>query len=583
MKLNTDAPSFPAQPQAAALREALSDAALRRAGGDAIFQRGQRYAASGAVRVTKEQGVDVPRIFATVTGTESYRTEVWVRDHEVDGACDCPSAHDTGFCKHQVALALVWRARLGGEAAVPEEVERQAAKAPARRGEDKRQALHDFLHGLDSKVLAERLMQLADGDRAIARDLQQWRLSSDVPENLAEAKARVTQIMSPGQSFIAWNEGRDYVRRAEAVLPLLAKAREREAKTALALCLHAMRRGWAVLEQADDSDGDVGNLVSAIGAEWVAALGRAGPQPAAFGDTYLQLLLDDPFGCFDTAAAEAAMGEAALLRFREALARRWREADAGELRWSTLEQMYLAQLEAVGDVDGALAVLRRNLSEPWDYCRVTAFLERHGRLREAFAHAELAHRAHPDNHRVQEDLLRCYERDGWVDEAFSLRRRQWDSQPGVDTYLHVLAAGQAAGRDRSLLRDELHAELVALEASEVTRDGARDVTLRAVVLCAEDRWQEAVAVVQPPAHCDERVLAALARQLGPGHAAQRIELLMRVFSRTMRTSSSPYREALALVAEIGALLDPPRQAAWLARLRADYKAKRNFVRDLPGA
>ena len=64
----------------------------------------------------------------------------------------------------------------------------------------------------------------------------------------------------------------------------------------------------------------------AIGAEWLLALQAAGPRPAGFGDTYLQLRLEDPFGCFDAAAAEAALGDAARARFRHALAVRWREA-----------------------------------------------------------------------------------------------------------------------------------------------------------------------------------------------------------------------------------------------------------------
>jgi len=35
------------------------------------------------------------------------------------------------------------------------------------------------------------------------------------------------------------------------------------------------------------------------------------------------------------------------------------------------------------------------------------------------------------------------------------------------------------------------------------------------------------------------------------------------------------------VEEIARLLDATRRAVWLAQLRVDYKAKRNFVRDLP--
>src|SRR5205814_626668 len=298
--------------ETSALVAALSDGALRGASSSAIFQRGQTYAASGAVEVSREEPGDTPAIYATVTGTEPYRTEVWIQEGEAGGACDCANAQDGWFCKHQVALALVWRARLSGESPALDEEARKKVQASAKRAKtvkDKRQALDDFLQARSSAELAQRLMQLADRDHQVERELQQWRKLSAAPTEAADLKALVTEIMSPGHGFVSWRESHGYAQRAEAVLPLLAKTRESDPAAAMALSLHAMRRGWAVLQQSDDSDGDIGGLVQAVGTEWVAALEGAGPQPAAFGDTYLQLLLDDPFGCFDTVAAEAAMGE----------------------------------------------------------------------------------------------------------------------------------------------------------------------------------------------------------------------------------------------------------------------------------
>jgi hypothetical protein len=49
----------------------------------------------------------------------------------------------------------------------------------------------------------------------------------------------------------------------------------------------------------------------------------------------------------------------------------------------------------------------------------------------------------------------------------------------------------------------------------------------------------------------------------------------------MRDAKSPYREELGMVEEIAGMLEPGERAAWLAGLRDGYKAKRNFVRDLP--
>lgn len=619
--------------ETSALIAALSDSALRRASSAAVFQRGKTYATSGAVQVLSEEPGDTPAIYAQVAGSDTYETEVWIHEGEVAGACDCANAQDGWFCKHQVALALVWRDRLSGEAPAVDDEARMKVQASVKRArtvQDRRQALQDFLQAQDAAVLAGRLLDLADCDHEIARELQQWRKLSETRDGAADPKALkalVTEILSPGQGFVSWRESHAYVHRAEAVLPLLAQARAQDPAGAVALYLHAMRRGWAVLMQADDSDGNIGGLIQAIGAEWVAALQRAGPQPAAFGEAYLQLLLDDPFGCFDTAAAEAAMGEPALTRYRKALAERWRQAkdatatakaehDAQlaqpgtrrqrlppierdterDVRLWTLERMHLAQLDAMGDVDGALAVMREDLSEAAGYHQVTEYLERYGRLREAFANAEQGCKAFPEDSRLQEDLLRCYERDGWIEEALALRRRRFDDSLSVERYHQVLQAGAAAGRDVAALRDELQAVLQAREEAAMKQGstklpflsrvdalgaGQRDVSLRAEVLCSEARWEEALALVRPPAYCRDGVLAYMARKLDQGHKAQRVELLMRVLESEMRSSKSPYRRELELVEEIASLLEPAQRAAWLAHLRVEYKIKKNFVRDLP--
>ena len=60
-----------------------------------------------------------------------------------------------------------------------------------------------------------------------------------------------------------------------------------------------------------------------------------------------------------------------------------------------------------------------------------------------------------------------------------------------------------------------------------------------------------------------------------------MQLLLQVFEALIQRSSSPYRDALALVDEIGQRMGTARRAAWLNQLRTQYKVKRNFVRDLP--
>lgn len=79
-------------------------------------------------------------------------------------------------------------------------------------------------------------------------------------------------------------------------------------------------------------------------------------------------------------------------------------------------------VSADSSVDRPLAFLRANRSEAYGRLRVIELLEAHGREREAFAEAEVAYRDFRDDWRVQEVLLRFYERDGWTAEVLTLRR-----------------------------------------------------------------------------------------------------------------------------------------------------------------
>lgn len=608
---------------------ALGDASLRDASSPTIFQRGKAYATSGSVEVVAEDPLPEPALRAEVTGTEIYTTEVWIEDDALAGSCDCPNAQDGWFCKHQIAVALVWRERLArapnSDADIANPGTAPTAKRP-RTAKDQRVALRDFLCGLEPSILADKLLDFADRDHDISRELQQWRKLSEVKGVLApvDLKPLVNEVLSPGRGFIAWNEAGSYARRAEAVLPLLRQARERDPAAAVGLCVHALRRAWGVLAQADDSDGEIGGVCEAIGTELMQAVRSVGPLPASFGDTYLQLQLDEPFGCFDAAAVEATMGEAALGRYRQLLAERWRTAkdavqalraehaakvaarkgralvyekfNERELRLSTLEPLHLAQLKQMGANEEVLAILREDLSEAYGHSQVVAFLEATGRLSEAFQQAQRGYDAFPGDRRLQEDLLRCYEREGLTREALMLRRSQFEHRPSVEGYHHVLSAGRAAGENADALREALFDFLHRQEQAVLGRQSTLspgwqralqgpavlDVSLRAEVLGSEGRWVEACFLVQPPVACRDAVLNSIAVHLPAEQHEQAVQLLLRVFESVIQRSSSPYREALALVNEIGQRMDATRRAAWLNQLRTQYKINRNFVRDLPG-
>lgn len=594
----------------------LTDAAIEALSGPKVFERGFTYAASGSVRVIGEEPDSGAHIRAHVVGTQTYETEVGLEDGDIHGYCNCPHGASGWFCKHQVALCLVWRDWLNGSPPVVDEGARRKVQAAARRAQtqrDQRAALHAFLKAQPASALAERLIDLAENFSEIERELRAWQKATRAVTTPEELRALVSEVLTIRGGLLPWGQVPAWLRQAEVILPLLSRARERDAATARDIALHALRRGWAALQKADDSSGLIGGLCQAIAAEWVACLEASAPQPAKFGETWLRIQLEDPFGCVPAQQVEEIMGASALERYRSVLAAEWQKLheardakpagrraapnpflDEAGIRARSIENLHVEALQNAGDIDGALAVLRADLSEPHRCREVTHFLESHGRLREAFASAEDAHRRFPGDWQVEEDLLRAYERDGWVKEAHAMRMRQFEARPDAQRYLQALKSGIEAGLDREALRGQMFQYMEQLEVQQMRAPsprmarpaerelaGRRNVSLRVQVLLAEQCLEEALQLVQPPAICHADLLREIALKLGKDKRKAAIELLLHVFGLAMRSAQTPYRNELALVWEIAERMDSRNRASWLAQLRVEYKAKRNFVRDLP--
>ena len=95
-----------------------------------------------------------------------------------------------------------------------------------------------------------------------------------------------------------------------------------------------------------------------------------------------------------------------------------------------------------------------------------------------------------------------------------------------------------------------------------------------------DKLGEALALVQTPHVCQPGLLRSIALKLPKARHAEAVPLLLRVFAVTMPASSTPYRDELELVKELVSRMAQPESNRWLALLRAEYKAKRNFIKGL---
>ncbi|MES2948977.1 MAG: SWIM zinc finger family protein [Pseudomonadota bacterium] len=605
---------------------ALCDAALLELAGAAVFARGQAYAGDDAVQDAElsypNDGQEIA-LRATVEGTQQYSVEVVVTEgDDVQGDCDCPHAQDGYFCKHQVALALVLRGMLGGETPPSDPVAQKKLAASTQRAKaqaNKRVSLQDFVKKQSAADLAQRLWAWAEADGDLMADLKAWAAQDQARDNPKALTEAITELLHSRREFLDWRECASYVHRAEKVLPLLEPWLKKDPVRLRELCDHALRCLFEVAEDADDSDGEIGDLMQRVMDLMLDAL-QAQPPEAAWLDCWFSLQQADPFGLWSERTVIDAAGPAVQAQFAKRAKQDWQDwaarhraaasapnigkavasrnriaasmpiADRYDPERENLRRRYLDCVEREGDPLALIEAMRNSAERAHEFSNLVACCEKHGKLREAMEHALLAHQKFPDDWRVEADVLRCYERESCTEEALLIRRRQFEKTPDVEHYKAVLTAAKHADRDGVSYRAELFAWAEAQELKtrvspswgrQARPAGERDVSTRVGWLLAEKRVNDALALVQPPHRCSRELLRTLARKLPNSRNSDAVPLLLRVFAIAMPNASSPYADVLAIVKETMARMEPQPRAQWLAYLRAEYKAKRNFIKELP--
>lgn len=600
--------------------DALSDAVLQRLSGEAVFRRGEVYARDGSVQEPEMSPLeDGERIAleATVRGTDRYEVRVAIdRRDRLHGRCDCPHAGDGFFCKHQVALSLVLRGVLsgeppnGGDSASTDSPASKRAKTQVRKVTD----LQAFLKAQPPEALAARLWDWAQGDRKLMADLKAWAAQSQAGDDPKALQTAITELLRDRRDFLDWRESAEYARRRGRLLDWLRPWLQKNPTVCLDLCDHSLRRLYKVMEHADDSGGEIGDLVGEVMTLYADAVEAAQP-PASWLNRWFDLMAADPFGLWREMEVLAQAGPVAQAAYAVKASEEWqgwvdshpdgpreptdRRGIAGQrapIDWerSRLRDRYLRALRLQDDPRALLAAMTGSSAAGHEWVEVVVLCETQGWHREAMQWATHAHKLFPDDGRVEEVLLRAYERDGWDDEALVIRLRQLQQHPNDERYLACLTAAERAGKDRAAYREELMAwaaeremQMVLLPPERVgfpkRPSKERLVSQRVSWWLAEGRWQEALDLVQPPNRCEPRTLYRLAHALPLTEQHTAVWLLQRVFDVWMAQAKSPYRNELALVREIADRMSPAQAGEWLTGLRQTYKARRAFLAGLPQA
>jgi hypothetical protein len=597
----------------------LSDDTLRDFAGNEIFERGAVYFAAGKVSMPRDGSGNAT---FKVKGTRTYSTELYLEDVGLHSYCDCPHAEGGAFCKHMVAAALYWRHKLEGNVPPAQENNAQAATKSVASQKcqttvaSKREALKTYVFGQSAGVLAEKLWAWAETDRDLMAELKSWHAQATIADEPDGWKAAITSLVGKTHSFYDYYESGTYARRAEKVLPLLEKIVKTSPEQGRTACAYTLRKMYKVGEHADDSNGILGDLMYEVQGILLKALKKEAP-PADWIDEWFALMEADPWGNWIESSVLAVAGAAVQQRYHERAAKDWQNylksldkpvpaAPPGGKkqvltasflhteRWdavrSKLRSRYLDSLKSQGDSAAVLDALQTSPQGAHEYGELISYCESIGKTREALEFALAARKLYPNDCRTEVDLLRCYERDGWDAEALTIHRQRLERSPNVEHFAAVLKVAKTAGHEMASYRSALYDWATQREVQTekpkapwfrpLPVSQGRDVSVRVQWLLHEKKLDEALALVQPPHTCEPSLLHSIAKKIRANKPPEALALLHRVFAFEMPKAGTPYTEVLHLVKEIAPLMQQPERSQWIARIRADYKMKRNFIKGL---
>lgn len=556
---------------------------LTRLAGSAAFQRGMDYAGQGLVRID----IAAPdSVTALAHGTREYRLQLRWNSHDLDGECDCPVGLRGGFCKHQVAAALLWIA--GG---TTETQELDEAPTPPGLGQQSRthaatpRALVEaWLERQSVEQLCALLMSIAARHVEVSRELvAHARLASATP---ADHRKAVSELIGR-KRFLDYHATIAYADRLQALTSLLRERLPVDPAQTLELAGYALTRLFALYEAGDDSSGALGQVLRDV-----ADLHRRAAQHFedldGFASTWLKLKLVDDWDLVDDVNAYAAtLGKRGIAWLETQVSARLDALPSGGERWEHAGQRLglLSLLEQIahhgGDVDAMLARRERaSLDHAMDYLDLHQLCVEHGRPRIAEQWLERGIKAFPHDTRLIAVLGQARHAAGFADEALQLGWRAFELAPGA---VHFLQLREFAGAV-----DWPHWRLRALELARRPARGADTGEDLVVRLHLAEGDIEAIVALLPGARLSPQLWSDLVTALSPGHPQLALMAAGTLAEAAIkRTNKGGYREAVAWLKRMRTLHDRLDDGAgfdrYLAGLSARHKAKRSFVEMLERA
>jgi uncharacterized Zn finger protein len=576
------------------IADLLSEKLLMELAGERAFERGEDYFAEGRVVGLKENN---GAITARVRGTYYYRVTLRAENEELAFECNCPVGRDNVFCKHCVAVGLAWIDRRDQESGV-------SRRQTERDVTDEEIRAHLRLQGKNG--LVEMLMEHAEWDSEFRdRLVLATAQGGEKAPDLAAFRAAIDKVIRH-RNFVDYGRMPEYGRGIEAVVDSLRDLLKRgHAKAVRELTEQALEQMESAMNHVDDSDGFMGGILVELQELHLSACREAKPDPSELAKFLFEWEVGGDWEIFLGAAETYAdvLGKVGLAEYRKLVERKWAKvpplapgekdpAGYGE-RWRITHIMETLARQTHG-IEALVDVKSRDLSEAFSFLEIAEIHKSVGNDKAALEWAERGARAFPvhTDGRLRDFLIEEYHKQDRHDAAITIAWTSFREHSGLDAYqtLHhsalrakqwpqwrekalLLLRENSAGKkkpgsgERGALARSNHSELVEIYLWEGDIEAA---------------WTEAKS-----GNCH----SALWLRLAEARAKDYPEDAIAVYSEQLKpvfqwAQQSAYEEAVSILRKIRKLMMRiGKQAEFMSlvgSIRAQYKARRNFIKLLDG-
>lgn len=574
------------------LDDLISRATLEDLAGTTAFRRGEEYFSVGAVgrlRVTDT------KVTAKVEGTETYQVELRDEDGDLTYDCTCPRAADGYFCKHCVAVGLAWLAENSAGS-------KSGAASGKRRRRDPWHDIKEYLIMQPQEALVDLLLDVVQRDDRLYQSLL-LKAERTCGDGNARAFRRAIDGATRIHGFVDWGETSTFAGNIDQVTDQLAELLKPDTAAMLVeLAEYAIERVENLLEQVDDSNGEIGDIVYRLGELHLKACTMGRQDPAGLAERLFRLETTLPVGLysFDATTYHNALGKEGLRRYRELAEAEWRKLkprdakDSYDAHRASITRIMECLAEASGNVEELVTIKSQDLSSSYRYLDIAEIWTKAKQPDKALEWAERGLKAftdRPDN-RLRDFLVAAYLKRKRNDEALGLTWIQFEEQPGLEHYkkLHDVAGKLRIWpeqRNRALAKI---ADDIACKASTTSRwkpkPSLPNYSLRVEIALWENDLNAAWEFVHEGI-CDRNLLIALAGKLESSRPGDAVSLYRRVVPPIVeQTNNAAYDEAIKLIRKAGGLMKAQHQSQqfgdYLVELRVQFKPKRNFIKLLDG-